>query len=119
VTVFGTEGIASADMEVPEIDVAELARMRADGAPLIDVREPDEYTSAHVPGAVLVPLATVPENLDQVPGDGTVYVICAKGGRSLKAAEFYRGQGIDAVNVAGGTTAWIDAGHPTSAGMEP
>lgn len=106
-------------MDVPEIDIAELARLRADGVALIDVREPDEYTSAHVPGALLVPLATVPEHLGEVPSDGTVYVICAKGGRSLKAAEFYRGQGIDAVNVAGGTTAWVDAGQPVSTGMEP
>ena len=51
-------------MEVPEIDVAELARLRADGAPLIDVREPDEYTDAHVPGATLIPLATVPDEVD-------------------------------------------------------
>ncbi len=106
-------------MDVPEIDIAELARLRADGAALIDVREPDEYTAAHVPGATLVPLATVPDNLAQVPTDGAVYVICAKGGRSLKAAEFYRAQGIDAVNVAGGTTAWVDAGQPVSTGMEP
>ena len=106
-------------MDVPEIDTAELARLRAGGVPLIDVREPDEYTAAHVPGAVLVPLATVPESLGEVPTDGTVYVICAKGGRSLKAAEFYRANGIDAVNVAGGTTAWVDAGRPVSTGMEP
>ena len=106
-------------MDVPEIDIAELARLRGDDAPLIDVREPDEYTDAHVPGAVLVPLATVPDNLDRVPTDRTVYVICAKGGRSLKAAEFYRANGIDAVNVAGGTTAWVDAGQPVSTGMEP
>jgi rhodanese-related sulfurtransferase len=106
-------------MEVPEIDVTDLAKVRAEGAPLIDVREPDEYTAAHVPGAVLVPLATVPERLEDVPADGQVYVICAKGARSLKAAEFYRSQGIDAVNVAGGTTAWIDAGQPASTGMEP
>ena len=106
-------------MEVPEIDVAELARLRADGVPLIDVREPDEYTDAHVPGATLIPLATVPDEVAQVPSDGTVYVICAKGGRSYRAAEFYRAQGIDAVNVAGGTTAWIDAGQPVSTGMEP
>jgi rhodanese-related sulfurtransferase len=106
-------------MDVPEIDIAELARLRADGVPVIDVREPDEYTAAHVPGAVLVPLATVPDNLDVVPTEGTVYVICAKGGRSLKAAEFYRAKGIDAVNVAGGTTAWVDAGNPVSTGMEP
>jgi rhodanese-related sulfurtransferase len=47
-----------------------------------------------------------------------VYVICAKGGRSLRAAEFYRAQGIDAVNVAGGTTAWVDAGQPVDTGSE-
>ncbi len=106
-------------MDVPEIDTAELARLHTDGVALIDVREPDEYTAAHVPGAVLVPLATVPDELDQVPTEGTVYVICAKGGRSLKAAEFYRAKGIDAVNVAGGTSAWVDAGRPVSTGMEP
>lgn len=106
-------------MDVPEIDIAELARRRAEGAAIIDVREPDEYTEAHVPGATLVPLATVPDNLALVPTEGPVYIICAKGGRSYKAAEFYRGQGIDAVNVAGGTTAWLDAGQPVSTGMEP
>jgi rhodanese-related sulfurtransferase len=105
-------------MDVPEIDVAELARVREGGAVLIDVREPDEYTAAHVPGATLVPLATVPDRLDDVPTEGTVYVICAKGARSLRAAEFYRAQGIDAVNVAGGTTAWVDAGQPFSTGLE-
>jgi rhodanese-related sulfurtransferase len=106
-------------MDVPEIDIAELARVRAEGAPVVDVREPDEYTAAHVPGAVLVPLATVPDAVDRVPAEGTVYVICAKGGRSLTAAEFYRAQGIDAVNVAGGTTAWVEAGHPVATGMDP
>ncbi|HKH04375.1 MAG TPA: rhodanese-like domain-containing protein [Acidimicrobiales bacterium] len=105
-------------MEVPEIDVTELAEKRAAGAPLIDVREPDEYEDAHVPGAHLVPLGTVPERLDEVPTDTTVYVICAKGSRSMRAAEFYRQQGIDAVNVAGGTTAWVDAGHPVDTGSE-
>jgi rhodanese-related sulfurtransferase len=106
-------------MEVPEIDIAALARLRAEGVPLIDVREVDEYTAAHVPGATLIPLGTVPDNLAQVPTDGAVYVICARGARSLKAAEFYRAQGIDAVNVAGGTTAWVDAGEPVSTGMDP
>lgn len=106
-------------MEVPEIDVTELARVRADGAPLIDVREIDEYTAVHVPGATLVPLATVPDDMAQVPTDRTVYVICATGRRSLRAAEFYRAKGIDAVNVAGGTSAWVEAGQPVSTGMEP
>ena len=106
-------------MDVPEIDIPALADLHASGPMLIDVREPDEYTEAHVPGATLIPLATVPEHLDQVPRDGTVYVICAVGGRSRRAAEYYRTQGIDAVNVAGGTMAWMEAGQPTSSGLEP
>jgi rhodanese-related sulfurtransferase len=106
-------------VEVPEIDVAELALLRRPGCALIDVREPHEFLAAHVPGATLVPLATVPDNLDRVPDGGPVYVICARGVRSLRAAEFYRARGIDAFNVAGGTDAWVDAGHAVSTGMEP
>ena len=92
-------------MDVPEIDVAELAQKRAAGAPLIDVREPDEYEEAHVPGAHLVPLGTVPDRLAEVPTEGTVYVICAKGGRSMRAAEFYRGRTVNLIagfNPGGG-----------------
>jgi rhodanese-related sulfurtransferase len=95
--------------------VAELAIRRAEGAPLIDVREDDEFAEAHVPGAHLIPLGEVVERIDEVPDGQTVYVICARGARSAKAVAHYRGQGIDAVNVAGGTLAWIDAGQPTDA----
>ncbi len=103
-------------MPVPEIDVAELARRREAGAPLIDVREPDEWEEFRAPGAVLVPLGQVPERLDEVPTDGTVYVICKSGGRSAKAVEFLRAQGVDAVNVAGGSLAWREAGNPVESG---
>jgi rhodanese-related sulfurtransferase len=105
--------------EVPEIDIGELARLRPEGITLVDVREPHEYATAHVPGAQLIPLGTVPDRVGDVPTGGEVYVICAKGGRSLRAAEFYRSSGIEAVNVAGGTSAWVDAGEPIATGMEP
>jgi rhodanese-related sulfurtransferase len=108
-----------ADDEVPEVDVAEMSQKLAGGAALIDVREPDEYEEAHVPGAQLIPLGTVPDELEALPPSRPLYVICAKGGRSYRAAEFYRSHGIDAVNVKGGTGAWIDAGNPTARGMEP
>lgn len=106
-------------MQVPEIDVTELAARRAEGAPLVDVREPDEYTESHVPGAQLIPLGSVPDRVAEVPTGSTVYVICKGGGRSLKAAEFLRARGIDAVNVAGGTMAWIEAGQPVATGDAP
>jgi rhodanese-related sulfurtransferase len=103
---------------VPEIDVGRLAEFRDSGVRVVDVRQPDEYATAHVPGAQLIPLNTVPERCDEVPDSGTVYVICATGARSHRAAEYYRSRGIDAVNVAGGTVAWIDAGFATEVGLE-
>ncbi len=104
---------------VQEIDVDQLAARLAEGARLVDVREPDEYTAGHVPGAVLVPLGTVPEQLGAFAGDGPTYVICRSGGRSMRAAEYVVEQGLDAVNVAGGTMAWITSGRETAGGDQP
>ena len=104
--------------DVPEIDVVELAGILPD-THLIDVREIDEYLEAHVPGAILIPLATVPDSLDLIPTDRTVHVICAAGGRSARAAEFLRAQGVDAINIAGGTIAWISTGAEVATGPDP
>ena len=104
---------------LPEIGVDELGEAQAAGAPVIDVREPEEYEAVHVPGAVLVPLGQVVERVQEVPRDGPVYVICASGNRSAKATQWYRSQGIDARNVAGGTKAWVESGKPVASGPDP
>jgi len=106
-------------VDVPEIDIAEAARRHGTGTPVIDVREPDEYVEGHVPGAPLIPLATVPDRVGDVPASGEVLIICKSGGRSRKAAEHLRSHGVDAVNVAGGTMGWIDAGHRVVTGDQP
>lgn len=106
-------------MAVPEIDVTEAAARQAAGTPVIDVREPDEYAEGHVPGAPLIPLGTLEDRVGEVPSEGEVLVICKLGGRSNKAAEFLRSQGVDAVNIAGGTMAWIEAGERVVTGDEP
>ena len=102
---------------VPGVGVAELAVALRTGAALIDVREPHEFEAAHVPEARLVPLQSVPEVAGDLPADAPLYVICHSGGRSLRAAEFLRQQGIDAINVLGGTSAWIAADLPVEAGL--
>jgi rhodanese-related sulfurtransferase len=106
-------------VDVPEIDVESLERFLAAGAPLIDVRQPDEYAEVHVTAAVLIPLAQVPERVDEVPRDAPVYVICRSGNRSRTASAFLIEQGIDATNVAGGTLAWLQAGKPAATGTGP
>jgi rhodanese-related sulfurtransferase len=105
-----------AAVEIPVIDIDTLAGELERGAPVFDVRQPDEYEEAHVPGVRLVPLDQVPERVDEFPTEDEVYVICKSGGRSARAVEFLRANGVDAVNVAGGTMAWIEAGRPVDTG---
>ena len=102
-------------MEVPEIGLAELAELLSGDIALIDVREPDEYAEARVPGAILIPLETIPERVSDLPGKD-LYMICVLGGRSLKAAEYLIARGWTCTNVAGGTNGWVEAGYPYDSG---
>lgn len=99
-----------------EVDVHTFAGAHADGAFVIDVREPYEYVAGHVPGALLMPLDALPLHAGDLPTGQTVYVICASGNRSLVAASWLNRLGVDARSVAGGTTAWMAAGHPVLTG---
>jgi molybdopterin-guanine dinucleotide biosynthesis protein A len=103
-------------VQIPAIDIPTLREKLDSGEPLFDVRQPDEYEEAHAPGARLIPLGEVPDRLDEFPTDRTVYVICKSGGRSAQAVEHLRASGIDAVNVDGGTMAWIEAGNAVDHG---
>lgn len=94
-----------------EITVTELAK--APGAVIIDVREPDEYATVRVPGAINIPLGQL--TTAELP-DGPLYVICASGGRSSRATQYLEATGIDATNVEGGTNGWMQAGLPTDSG---
>lgn len=117
-----TPGAPAMDTEsspIPEIDIAETARRIGAGTAIIDVRQPDEYREAHVPGAPLIPLGDLPARFGEVPDGGQILIICRSGGRSAQAVELLRAQGIDAVNVAGGTMGWIEAGHPVVEGDQP
>ena len=105
-------------MAIAEISVDELEEQLTEGARLVDVRQPYEFDEMRVSGAVLVPLATLPDNVDAFRGDGPVYVICKTGSRSARACEFLAAQGVEAINVAGGTLAWIRSGRDYVSGSE-
>jgi rhodanese-related sulfurtransferase len=94
------------------VSIQDLRAALDSGATVIDVREPEEYATGHVPGARLVPLATVPQHVPDLPTDEPVFVICQVGGRSAHAAHYLSQRGIDARSVDGGTGDWIAAGYP-------
>jgi rhodanese-related sulfurtransferase len=99
-----------------EVDQATFAAAHRDGAVVIDVREPFEYTDGHVPGAVLIPLRQLASRAAELPRGVPVYVVCASGNRSLSGAEFLAASGVDAWSVRGGTGAWSRAGRPVVRG---
>ena len=72
-----------------------------------------------MPRRRLLPLHEVPDRVAELPTDAEVFVICRSGSRSTMASEFLIEQGVSAVNVAGGTLAWIESGHEVVTGDQP
>ena len=91
------------------VSAAEALRLVATGVPLVDVRETDEWDAGHAPQAVLLPLSTLGEHLDDVPEGDEVLVVCRSGVRSARVVAALRQRGVPAVDVVGGMLAWRDA----------
>ena len=92
-----------------EIEVEDLRKMHLRGEPvtILDVREPWEADICAIDGSVLIPLASLPERVTEVPEGGPVVVLCHHGVRSAHAANWLRDAGRTQVsNLAGGIDAW-------------
>lgn len=98
--------------QIPEIDPAQAVRLAADGALMLDVREPDEWAAGHAAGALHMPLGAL--RPDDVPRDRIVVAVCRSGGRSGRAATVLAGAGVDVRNMAGGMNAWAAANLPVT-----
>jgi rhodanese-related sulfurtransferase/glyoxylase-like metal-dependent hydrolase (beta-lactamase superfamily II) len=98
--------------DVPTVDAAEGDALVADGAFLLDVREPDEWEAGHAPAAVHIPMKEVQARQGELPKDRRIVAVCRSGGRSAAVAEALNAWGFDAVNLAGGLQAWEASGLP-------
>jgi rhodanese-related sulfurtransferase len=92
--------------------VAWVKQAVAKGALVLDVRKDDEWAAGRLANAVHIPLAQVQDRAGELPKGRLVVTVCKDGGRSYKAAYALRQAGYDAVNLAGGLTAWAAAGLP-------
>ncbi len=87
---------------VPQVAVSEISTLGKIN--LIDVREPHEYKSGHVPGAVNVPMNTLLASPEKhLKKEKLYHIICQSGGRSSSTANQLSKLGYEVVNVAGGT----------------
>jgi rhodanese-related sulfurtransferase len=108
------ERIAEARARITEITPREAVerQQRGEDAVYLDVREPGEWSLFRIPGAVLVPLGELAESVEaKVPRDKRVIIYCARGNRSVIAADVMQRMGYpDVASLAEGIGGWAHAG---------
>ena len=105
---------------IGEVDAVELNARLSSGEPpfLLDVRQPYEWDIVNLApnGAVMIPLAELPDRLDELPRDREIVVYCRTGARSDSAARLLAQEGFSSVfNFVGGIHAWVDEIDPSLA----
>jgi len=85
---------------------------------LVDVRNPNEYEIARIPGSILIPLPDIEngngvEKVKELLNGHKLVVHCKMGGRSAKALGILKQAGIDGINVKGGIAAWSKEVDPS------
>jgi hydroxyacylglutathione hydrolase len=117
-TAWRSEGRPVQRVEM--IDPDGLAeRLGRDGSPVVlDVRDPDEFAEAHIPGSVHIPYGQLISRLDELPRERTIAAICSGGKRSGLAASLLQREGFGhLVHVAsGGVGTWRRLGHRVERG---
>jgi len=99
----------AATAQVPLIEPAQLKGLMSLGGKLtiVDVRRPDETAQGIIPGAILMPLDTLPNAYSKLPKKGKLVVYCRSGHRSGQAVQFLMAHGYsNAVSLNGGYLAW-------------
>jgi rhodanese-related sulfurtransferase len=84
---------------------------------MLDVREPWEYQTCHIEGALPMPMNTVPARQEELDPEAPIVCICHHGARSMQVAAFLERNGFTQVaNLTGGVHAWatqVDGTMPT------
>lgn len=98
---FMIENIASGQLK--QFHLEDINDLPLDGSvALLDARTEGEFSRGHVTGFINVPVDQLRENLNKLPKDKPVYVMCQSGLRSYIACCILKGEGYDAYNFSGG-----------------
>src|SRR3989440_4358356 len=111
----GAELLRQIKERIEEVDPAQVKEQIGNGAVLVDVRETEEYTTGHIPGAKHVPKSYLETRIEGAVPDHSQHVIlyCRSGNRSAGAVRSLTEElGYEHVeNMAGGFTLWKDRGY--------
>ncbi|MEB3101985.1 rhodanese-like domain-containing protein [Ferviditalea candida] len=73
---------------------------------ILDVREPEEWLSGHIPGAIHIPMGQITQRLEEIDPDEELIVVCRSGNRSGMVCDYLSERGYNVVNMSGGMMAW-------------
>ena len=80
---------------------------------IVDVREPQEFRVAHLPGAINIPVRELSARINEIASAGAVVFVCRSGARSLTASGIAHRSGIAAPrHLEGGLLAWAREVEP-------
>ncbi len=99
--------------QVTQLSPGELRGvLRTKKVQIVDVRAPDEWNRGHIPGAIHIPLAGLPQRVGELDQSVPIVLQCQGGGRSSIAASFLQARGLsDVSNLSGGYDRWVAEGH--------
>ena len=111
----GAEILRQIKSRIDEVDPAAVREQVGNGAVIVDVREPEEWSAGHIPGALLVPKSYLESRIEGAVPDREKHVVlyCASGNRSAWAARtLIEDLGYEHVeSMTGGFTLWKDRGY--------
>jgi hydroxyacylglutathione hydrolase len=101
---------------VRQVDPHEVAsRGVREDVQIVDVRNPDEWSKGHLPGAIHIPLAALPDRAGELDPSKPIVVHCQGGGRAAIATSLLQAYGrTDVATLAGGYERWVAEGLETS-----
>ena len=123
-SITASDLVAEARGKIREVAPGAFHAAVAD-AVVIDVREPSEFETGHIPGAINIPRGVLEFQVDAHPAvanvsdpalshkERPIVVVCRTGGRAaLSAVNLQRLGFADVRSIAGGVLAWGEAGLP-------
>lgn len=101
------------------VSAEELRNMLQEGrCQIIDIREPDEFTQAHIKGAINIPFSELGGRMDELAQDSQIIVVCETGQAAGMATAALNIAEFQSKTLRDGFPAWQRAGYETTSGRE-
>jgi NADPH-dependent 2,4-dienoyl-CoA reductase/sulfur reductase-like enzyme/rhodanese-related sulfurtransferase len=92
-----------------DVQNAAWSALSSNGALLLDVRDPDEFESGHVPGAKNIPLPELRGRLNELPTTREIRLYCGVGQRAYYATRLLKQRGFQVLNLSGGYKTYLSS----------